>query len=60
MTKPRVNNHGDAMRKTLIRTGVLAPDTEFNRRAKLYAQTSELNARAREHQRAKAKRKREP
>lgn len=53
MTKPPPTWHGDTMRKTLIRTGVVAPDTEFNRRAKRYAQVSDLNARARQYQRAK-------
>lgn len=56
MTKSRnPGNVGDTMRKTLIRAGVTAPDTEFNRRAKLYAETSALNARAREYQRTKRK-----
>jgi hypothetical protein len=57
MTKP-ICNHGPRMRKALVRVGVTAPDTEFNRRAREYARGARYLKQAgeRREQSEKAKR----
>ena len=47
------------LNKLLVRLGVTAPDTEFNRRAAAYAELMRSREVSREFQRRKAKRKRE-
>ena len=47
------------MQDVLLRVGLIPPDTEFNRRAKLYAELMRAREASREFQRRKAKRKRE-
>jgi hypothetical protein len=56
MTKP-ICNYGPRMRKALVRVGVTAPDTAFNRRAKEYARGARYlkQAAQRREQSAKAK-----
>ena len=47
------------MQDVLLRVGLIPPDTEFNRRAKQYADMMHGREKSREFQRRKAKRKRE-
>jgi hypothetical protein len=47
------------MQATLLRVGLIAPDTEFNRRAAACAELLHGREKSREAKRRKAKRKRE-